>query len=226
MSAERATADWASGSVARDWARSDMWADLLRLPRQLAVAIVRHETPTPTLIVDVGSGPGDLLGMFLDAFPGARGVWMDVSPPMQEMARAALAPFGDRVTYVLRDMTEIASVAEAHGADVIMTARAAHHLQVDGLRSFYRDAAGLLRDGGWLVDLDHTETSAEWTRRYVAVRPPFIRPAVPGAGHAHPYPFVSPQVHLDALRDAGIADPAIPWAAFSLCLFMGQRAER
>ena len=224
-SPEHPPGDWLDAGFAQEWAAGDIWTDLLKLPRELAGAIVQHDRPNVQLVVDVGSGPGIMLGLFLHAFPDARGVWIDVSPGMLEQARANLADFGDRVSYHLADIREFAALSDVHGADVIMTSRAIHHLPPDAQRQFYREAAGLLAPRGWVINIDHTAVSDAWAESYAAVRGRFTR-QVPHRPHPHEYPFLSPDMHLAALRDAGIDEPAIPWRAFSLCLMMGRKASR
>lgn len=215
--------EWLDTSFVNAWAKDDIWVDLLSLPRRLACALVANETPSPKLIVDIGSGPGVLLGIFLQAFPAARGLWVDVSPGMLPLAQDNLAPFDGRVTYVLRDMAEMAGLTEARGADIIMTSRAIHHLDQAPLRRFYAEAAALLAPGGWLINLDHAGTGEAWSDRYSAVRHWFTRPDTGRTKHAHKYPLASADFHLEALRQAGIVDTDIPWKGFSLCLFIGRK---
>ncbi len=220
---EQPAGDWLDVGFAQEWAAGDIWTDLLKLPRELAAAIVQDDRPGAQLVVDVGSGPGVMLGLFLRAFPDARGVWVDVSPGMLDQARASLGALGERVSYELADVREFARLGGVRGADVIMTSRAIHHLPSDDQRRFYADAAGLLAPGGWLINIDHTLVSPGWADRLAAVRGRFTR-QVPHRAHPHEYPFLAPDTHLAALRAAGIEDAAIPWRAFSLCLMMGRKA--
>lgn len=58
----------------------------------------------PTRVLDVGSGPGTLARAVLDRLPRVRVTAVEVSGPMVEAARRALAPFGNRATVVRADL--------------------------------------------------------------------------------------------------------------------------
>ena len=223
---QAAAAIWQEADFAQSWAQGDTFRDMLEFPRRMAAAIVAADNPEPACIVDVGSGPGAFLAVFLEQFPSARGVWTDASKAMLDLARERLAPFGDRVDYHIADMTDLAAAAVPSGVDVITTSRAAHHLDRAGLAGFYAQAAAKLAPGGWLVNLDHIGPAGPgevWDKRLRAARKQF-GVAQSGTKHHHNYPLTSVQDHLDAFGAAGITDVEIPWRAFYTCLFLGRKA--
>jgi trans-aconitate methyltransferase len=210
---------WQDPAFAREWAARDALGGLLGLPRRLAAAVVAHTRPDVRLVIDVASGPGAFLGVFLEAFPEARGVWTDGSPAMEEQARTALARFGDRVEYRSADMSRLGEADLPSGADVVLSSRASHHLEPEGLCKFYREGAALLAPGGWLANLDHTGRSDRWMplhrevlRSIVGDRPP------PSHTHQHAAPTVGE--HLAAARAAGL-DVDIVWATGRTVLLQG-----
>jgi SAM-dependent methyltransferase len=220
---QEAAAVWREAGFARSWAQGDAFSDVLDFPRHMAAAVVAGDNPAPACIVDVGSGPGAVLSVFLERFPSARGIWTDASEAMLGLARDRLAPFGDRVDYRIVDMTDLAGAGLPPGADVITTSRAAHHLDRDGLFAFYAQAAALLKPGGWLVNLDHIGPEDAWDKRLRAARTQFV--TVPeGPKHHHNYPLTSVRDHLEAYAAAGIGDVEVVWRAFYTCLFMGRTA--
>lgn len=198
--------------------------DMLDFPRRMAAGIVADDNPEPACVVDVGSGPGDVLAVFLAQFPSARGIWTDASAAMLDIARQRLASFGDRVTYRIVDMTDLVSGAVPVGVDVITTSRAAHHLNRAGLFGFYAQAVSLLAPGGWLVNLDHIGSDEVWDRRLRAARKRFGS-SPEGGKHHHDYPLTSVQDHLEGYAAAGVRDVEVVWRAFYTCLFMGRRAD-
>jgi trans-aconitate methyltransferase len=220
---ERAAADWKDRDFAQSWARDDSMRNLLDFPRRMATVIVSGDTPEPACIVDIASGPGDVLAAFLGEFPAARGIWTDASEVMLDLARERLAPFGDRVEYHIADMTAITADVVPTGADVITTSRAAHHLDRAGLADFYTRAAAQLAPGGWLVNLDHIGPDDVWDKRLRAARKRLVT-APDGPKHHHNYPLPSVRDHLDGYAAAGITDVEVAWRAFYTCLFMGRRA--
>jgi SAM-dependent methyltransferase len=223
-----AAAVWSDAEFAQTWLGADPHGpqDLLELPRHMAARLVAEETPQPGLIVDVASGAGKFLSVLLDAFPDARGVWTDVSDTMLERARTDLGRFGDRVDFMVGDMTALRAAGVPERIDVLVTSRASHHLAGEELRSFYREAGSLLAPGGWLVNLDHIGPEDEaWDKRYRTVRKKFFAPRAATASHHHNYPLPSEADHLDGYRAAGVSDVDVAWKAFYSCLFIG-RAPR
>ena len=214
---------WTDAEFVQGWIRGDR-GDLLELPRRIAAAVVAQERPTATTVIDVGSGPGGFLAAFLDRLPSARGIWLDVSGPMLGEARKRLSRFGHRVEFRLGDMRDLAVIGLPDGVDVVITSRAAHHLDRDQLHEFYSSASRLLAPGGWLVNLDHIGPGVEWDRRLRAVRPQFVPSSHDGPTHHHDYPLASAEDHLAGFASAGIEDAEVVWRAFYTCLFMGRVA--
>jgi SAM-dependent methyltransferase len=233
---EQAAAAWRNETFARSWAAGDSFRDLLELPRRMAAAIIAGDSPAPETIIDIAAGPGAVLAVFLEQFPDAKGIWTDASRAMLDLAHERLAPFGDRVEYYLADMTDLGGVGLPAQADAIITSRAAHHLDRDGLARFYAEAAAMLRPGGWLANLDHIGPASQagppaaagfdevWDQRLRAARKQFGASDGPKLTHHHNYPLTSVQDHLDAFGAAGITDVEIPWRAFYTCLFLGRKA--
>ena len=108
------------------------------------------------------------------------------------------------------------------GADVIATSRASHHLGREELHLFYREAAGLLAEGGWLVNLDHIGHDEVWNRRLRSARKKFVPPRPARTAHHHSRPLPTAEDHLDGYRAAGLAEVEIAWKAFHSCLFIGR----
>ena len=68
---QRGTEIWREADFARDWASNDGLADILEFPRRIAAAVVADDNTAPECVVDIGSGPGAFLAVFLDQFPSA-----------------------------------------------------------------------------------------------------------------------------------------------------------
>jgi SAM-dependent methyltransferase len=216
----RAAEPWQDSAFANSWASADAHVELLAFPRTIASALVAEDRPHTARVLDVASGPGDFLAVFLDQFPAATGIWTDASDAMLTLARQRLGRFGDRVEFRLADMTDLAAAGLPGDIDVVLTSRAAHHLDRAGLFAFYRDAARLLAPGGWLFDLDHIGPATdEWDRRLRSVRSRFQPPVPKASRHHHTYPLCGVGDHLEGLVAAGLADVEVVWRAFVTCLF-------
>jgi cyclopropane fatty-acyl-phospholipid synthase-like methyltransferase len=215
------TSFWTDPTTALGWAEHDAQQNLLALPRAIAAEIVAFDRPQTALVADIGSGPGDFLAVFLDRLPDARAIWSDISEAMAGLGREQLARFNGRVDYRLADMTDFSGLAD--DLDVITTSRAVHHLDRAGLHAFYRDAAGHLAPGGWLVNLDHFGPDDTWNTRLREARNRLVPRTSEQKPHHHTYPLTSVADHMHALREAGFSDVETPWRGFVTALFMARR---
>lgn len=217
-----APSSWADEATALRWAEADSLHDLLDLPRRLAVAVAADDLPQVAQIVDVGSGPGDFLATALERSPAAQGVWLDVSPTMARLAKARLRDSAD-VRFVVGDLADMRQAVPAGSVDLLTSSRVTHHLDETALADFYRDAAAMLRPGGWIANLDHVTVPEPWSDRLRRVRSEFVAARPPT--HRHDYPLPTVEQHLHALAAAGFADVAVPWRAFWTVLVMAKSSK-
>ena len=215
-------ASWQERDFVADWVGGDVLADMLALPRQISVALVQESGVAVEHVVDVGSGHGPYLELLLDAFPHARGTWVDVSPAMEPLAREALARFGDRVTYRLGEAEELGALG-LEPAQVVVSSRAIHHLSHESIRAVYRAAYALLSDEGWFFNLDHFGAPSDWKRRYRAIRDRFTGPRKePLRPHREPFELTLPETQVEWLREIGF-DADLPWRTFFTALLAGRK---
>ena len=215
---------WRSDAYAAEWAADDVLAGLLELPRRISTALVGDAGIRVEHVVDLGSGDGPYLERFLDAFPEARGTWLDANEAMQDLARDRLARFGDRVRYVLGDVERLDEL-ELGPADAIASSRVLHHFSPASARRLYGAAHELLRPGGFLFNLDHVGAPGEWDTRYRRVREQFTgrrrRELKP---HRHDYPLPSAEDHLAWIAGSGFETPDVAWRTFYTVLLVARRA--
>jgi tRNA (cmo5U34)-methyltransferase len=164
---------WQSADYVARWAGDDVVARLLELPRRISLALIRDAGTEVRHVVDIGSGEGPYLAQLLREFESATGTWYDMSEPMLERAREALAGFGDRVTFVVGPAEELGA-AGIERADAVVSSRALHHLTAPDLARCYREARELLNPGGWFFNLDHVGSEGDWEQRYRRIRDEFI----------------------------------------------------
>lgn len=120
-----------------DWAEL---APLLESQAELFTPLYEHalswlakEVTEPGLIVDAGSGPGVISGLFAETFPGARIVAVDGSEPLLERARARAERIGaaDRFATLTGDMPGVLAELD-YPADLLWASRSIHHLGDQG----------------------------------------------------------------------------------------------
>jgi ubiquinone/menaquinone biosynthesis C-methylase UbiE len=211
---------WESNEYALAWAGEDVLSDLLALPVRISVALAVDAGLQVQHVVDVGAGPGTYLQAFLSAFPEARGIWIDSSEAMEELARERL---DDRVTYVQADAEKLDEI-DLPPAQVVTTSRMLHHFDPEGIRRFYSTVNRVLEPGGFFFNLDHYGTPDGWEARYRRIREQFtggrkrkLRP------HRHDYPFSPIREHLAWLADAGFEAPDVPWRTFFTALVAARK---
>jgi ubiquinone/menaquinone biosynthesis C-methylase UbiE len=214
---------WHSPDYAQQWASEDVIADMLELPRHISAALVAEAGIAVSHVVDLGSGPGAYLDVFLRAFPKARGTWIDVSEAMEEIAREQLAPFGDRVRYVVGDAEKLAEL-EIAPAEAVISSRALHHFSPESLQGLYRAAFDIVTPGGFVVNLDHVGAPGNWEQVYRRVREQFtgtrkqrLKP------HRHDYPLSRAEEHAAWMEAAGFGPADTPWRTFYTALVVARK---
>ena len=210
---------WGDPAFVERWMSGDSGLEALAIPRAITAALIADSGLPVRRVVDVGAGPGSFLRVLLETFPSASGVWIDASEAMLQRATADLADLAPRVRFEMGDLRE-ADRLPLEG-DVIVSSRAVHHFLPETIRAFYRAARERLSPGGFLCNLDHFGTP--WRETYKRIKPGFVPPSGGStAPHDHEAPPQPIEDHLAWLRDAGFADPDIPWRLFWTALVVGR----
>jgi SAM-dependent methyltransferase len=206
---------WRSDDYAEAWAADDVLDELLGEPRRLTAALVAAAGTEVAHVVDLGAGTGPYLGALLEAFPAARGTWVDVSERMRDLARDRL---GGKVRYVVGDVAEVGSLG-LDPAQVVVTSRVVHDLPPEMHQSFYESVLALLEPGGFFFNLDHVAVPPDWQARYGKVRERRKEPLPPHRD----YPLVPIREHLARIEAAGFDPPDVPWRTFGTALLAARR---
>lgn len=216
---------WHSGTYAADWVGTDVMADLLAPPRQISAALVADAGVDVQHVVDLGAGHGPYLNVLLNAFPAARGTWVDSSAPMQAMAKERLVPLADRIDYVLGDIEKLGSI-DLETADVVVTSRVLHHFSPASLQTFYGAVFELLSPGGFLFNLDHFGSPPGWETRYRRIREQFTgKPTRDTPPHRHDFPFEPVAEHVRWIEAAGFEPADTPWRTFFSSLVAARKPD-
>jgi SAM-dependent methyltransferase len=221
-----AQGSWQSGDYTAAWAAEDIMAPVLELPRRISAGLVADAGIEVGHIVDLGSGPGSYLRYMLEMFNDARGTWVDGSPAMLEMAREALAPVADRITFVVAQLEELDPGAIGP-ADVVVSSRAFHHLSPVSLATLYRAIATMLTPGGLVFNLDHVGSPEDhWDGPYRRLREQFVgRRRKRLEAHRQEGPLPPAEVHLQAMTAAGLLYADVPWRLLMTALLVAQKPE-
>jgi SAM-dependent methyltransferase len=203
--------------------------------------VLRHRDRAVERIVDLGCGDGVLLDAVLAAFPEARGVALDYSDTMRELARRRLAPFGTRARVAPVDLRDATWTAAIDGAvDTVVSGFAIHHLPDGRKRALYAEIFACLAPGGSFLDLEHVASASagvealhdEAMVRFraaarTAAGEAVELDAVRAAYHARPDKADNILAPVESqctwLREIGFVDVDVFWKWFELALFGGRK---
>jgi trans-aconitate 2-methyltransferase len=133
--------------VPRDWDAATY--DRLSAPmvRWGAEVLGRLELRGDETVLDAGCGSGRVTATLMERLPRGRVIALEDSPSMIEKARTTLAPFGERVEFVVADLVRPLPLDEP--VDAILSTATFHWiLDHDAL---FRNLAAVLAPGGQLV---------------------------------------------------------------------------
>lgn len=157
-------------------------------------------------VLDAGCGTGRLTALVLERLPRGRVIALDQSAGMLKEARASLDPrFGDRVTYMRRDLLALDPDRDLDGeVDVVFSTATFHWVR--NHPALFRTLFRALKPGGWLIAQcgggPNIGTIAE--RAMTILRSDRYAPLVgewPG-----PWEFADPATTAERLRAAGFVD--------------------
>lgn len=139
------------------WDRQQEWylpdrEERFRVMLDMVEALVG---PAPR-VLDLACGTGSISDRVLKRFPDARTTGVDLDPALLAIARGYFG--GDeRAGFVTADLTDRDWTERLphRSYDVVLTATALHWLRTDALRGLYGRLAGLLREGGVVMNADH-----------------------------------------------------------------------
>ncbi len=134
-------------SLPRDWDATmyDRVAD--PMTRWGANVLDRLPLSGDERVLDAGCGSGRVTELLAERLPRGSVVALDGSPAMVEAARARLAGFGDRISYVVADLGRPIPLAGA--VDAILSTATFHW--VPDHDALFRNLFAVLRPGGRLV---------------------------------------------------------------------------
>jgi ubiquinone/menaquinone biosynthesis C-methylase UbiE len=122
---------------------------------EIALEVLPFESDAELVGLDLGIGTGYFTERFLEAFPRAKVHGVDGAKTMVDLAKTRLGGRGRQVSFHVGDFRDLGQlIAGVETFDVVFSSYALHHLTRDEKMSVVREAAALLRPGGWLVNAD------------------------------------------------------------------------
>lgn len=218
---------WSEDEAAH-WLNADSQREMLDLPRKIAASIVSADKGRVSKFIDIASGPGTFLKVFLDYFPDSLGIWHDASESMRNVAQKELADYSNRVSWIVGDMSGVASLDIPSDLDAVLTSRATHHFSAEELTVFYSDVARLLRPGGWIINLDHAYLGSNWDPVVRSARKQLFpgRQAKSEADHQHTRSAPGLSEHLASLASSGVKEVTTAWQTYYTFLIMAKKPSK
>jgi trans-aconitate 2-methyltransferase len=112
-----------------------------------AAVVDRLELDGDETVLDAGCGSGRVTALLAERLPGGRVIALDGSTSMLETAGRRLAPFGDRIRFVLADLMAPLPIDEP--VDAVLSTATFHW--VPDHEALFGHLAAVLRPGGRLV---------------------------------------------------------------------------
>jgi trans-aconitate 2-methyltransferase len=149
------------------------------------------------IVLDAGCGSGRVTEQLAQRLPRGRVIALDASPSMVAAARERLAPFGERVAYVVADLGRPFTLPGSGAMDAILSTATFHW--VADHDALFRNLAAVLRPGGRLVAQCGGAGNIASIQRVLATI---------GDGWLGDVHFETPEATADRLHAAGFVDIA------------------
>jgi tRNA (cmo5U34)-methyltransferase len=200
----------------------------------LITKLVNAEKDARLNILDIGSGHGPVAAACLDAFPNANAIGLDISEAMMAEGYKRMARFGDRFRYMVGDFGEghlPQNAVEAGPYDLVVSARAIHHLSPERMKTLYADIYANLRPAGAFFNLDTASPKDGFLqdlfrslgRAEEPPRPPREPNQVPHGGSLYHHREATLAHHMEWLEAAGFVSYECFWKRLSRALIGGWR---
>lgn len=111
-------------------------------------------------VLDLGTGDGRLLGLVKSKNPEVRGVGLDFSEPMLELAGKRFEK-DSSVEIVKHDLNVPLPMDRWAPFDLVISGLAIHHLPHPRKRELFKEIFGLLRSGGVFLNFEHVASASE-----------------------------------------------------------------
>jgi tRNA (cmo5U34)-methyltransferase len=124
----------------------------------IMLAILAARGQPVTRFLDLGCGDGILGAAVLGQYPQSHGVLADFSEPMLDQARVSLKEFASQLEFLNVDYADpawVKTVQHAAPFDAIVSGYSIHHQPDARKREIYAEIFGLLKPGGWFVNVEH-----------------------------------------------------------------------
>ena len=152
--------DWRSHQLTSDYLEGVRGGiPLAALQIELIIRIIKAYTTDMKTFIDLGCGDGILGRNLYLAWPDARGIFVDFSEPMLQVAREKCTAHSNHSDFCPIDYGEDhwpdKIPVPDNGIDVIISGYSIHHQEDNKKYEIYQDIYNLLNPGGIFLNLEH-----------------------------------------------------------------------
>lgn len=177
--------------------------------------LLEHVPRDAGRVLDLGTGDGRLLNFLQADRPEMRGVGVDFSEIMLEVARRRFAD-DERVELIKHDLAE--PLRDLGRFDAVVSSMAIHHLEHERKRSLYGEVFDLLEPGGVFANFEHVASPSE--RLHLAF---FAAIDEPIANEDPSDRTLDVETQLEWLRELGFDDVDCYWKWLEMALLIAVR---
>jgi len=200
----------------------------------LMTRLINAEKDARLNILDIGSGHGPIATAWLDAFPNAHAIGLDISDAMMAEGSERMARFGGRFRYMVGDFGDgnLPQNAVQEGPyDLVVSSRAIHHLPPKLMKSLYANIYANLKPGCAFFNLDTASPENDFLidlfrslrRAEHSSRPPRDPNDVPHSARFYHHKEATLPRHMEWLREAGFVYYECFWKQLGTALIGGWR---
>jgi SAM-dependent methyltransferase len=211
----------------------------------IMLAILASRGQLVNRFLDLGCGDGILGAAVLGRYPKSHGILADFSEPMLAQARKGLEAFAGQLEFLNVDYANPAwthLVEHSAPFDAVVSGYSIHHQPDARKREIYAEIFGLLRPGGWFVNIEHIAPAAElvtemFESHIIEARiaeeirsgGPQTREQITAAFHSRQdkqlNKLLAVETQCNWLRELGYEDVDCYLRIYSLAVFAGRRPE-
>ena len=128
--------------------------------KEIAEALLEQIPSNVSSVLDLGTGDGRLLHLVKQKNPKAKGVALDFSDPMLELARKRFEN-DPSIVIMKHDLSVPLPKEKWEPFDLVVSGLNIHHLEHERKKQLYSEIFGLLASGGVFLSLEHVSSSTE-----------------------------------------------------------------
>lgn len=131
----------------------------------IVLRILRKAQPDLDNFLDLGCGDGVLGRSILSEYPQAKGVFLDISETMVQVAQEKVDQSSGNISFILQDFSQkdwVNQLKDQAPFAAIISGFSIHHQPDERKKELYQEIFDLLKPGGIFLNLEHIASATPW----------------------------------------------------------------